>query len=178
MIDNDAYLMLTIFQKVLQPDGYGDSDVDEFEAQHKREITEAGQVLVYLGLARFNADSELGWQPTHRLMNIVAECLSNRKHQQEFTDDELTYFLLRDAVFGAKAEGLRGDFAFRLLRQLGLMQINDTGDWVATRQLRGLFAAGYHKRHLEKAVARQQRPTKMSEPKTVRPKPKPVAAMH
>jgi hypothetical protein len=111
-------------------------------------------------------------------MNIVAECLYNRKPRQEPADDDLTYHLLRDAVFGENAEGLRGDLAFRLLRQLGLMQINDTGDWVATKELRGLFAAGYNKQHLKKAVARQQRQPKMPKPKTVRPKPKPVAAMH
>jgi hypothetical protein len=51
MIDNDAYLMLTIFQKVLQPEGHGELGVDQFADQHKRELTEAGQVLIYLGLA-------------------------------------------------------------------------------------------------------------------------------
>ena len=152
MYDNDIHLMVAIFQRL---DGQEELHPAKYVKMHDCEINDAGEVLEYLGLAQPDKNSPLGWRPTHLLMEIIGRRLSKLKLQQEPADDELTVHLLRDAVFG-DAEEPRG-LGYKLLSELGLLQVNDAGDWVATRQLQALFRGGYYRRHLQKTVAKQER---------------------
>jgi hypothetical protein len=151
-MDTDAYLLIAIFHQATPREGPEEFDAGRFLAEHRSEITEAGQILAYLGLAKPDIGAAFGWQPTHLLMDIIAKRVSQHQPQLESHDDELTMHLLRDAVFGAGGEG-KGELGFRLLHFLGLLQANDAGQWTATGQLQNLFRDGYYRRHLRKAVA-------------------------
>jgi hypothetical protein len=153
-MDTNAYLLVAIFHQAAPRERPEEFDPGRFLAEHGPEITEAGQVLAYLGLARPDNGAALGWQPTHLLMDIIAKRLSQHQPQLECADDELTIHLLRDAVFGA-GEG-KGELGFRLLLHLGLLRVNDDGNWGATCQLQDLFKDGYYRHHLRKAVTKQQ----------------------
>ena len=154
-MDTNAYLLVAIFHQAIPREGPEEFDPGSFLAEHGSGITEAGQVLAFLGLARPDIGAALGWQPTHLLMDIIAERLSQHQPQLECADDELTIHLLRDAVFGAGGEG-KGELGFRLLLHLGLLQVNDAGQWTATGRLQNLFKDSYYRHHLRMAVAKRQ----------------------
>jgi len=168
-MDTDAYLLITIFHQAAPQERPEEFDPGRFLAEHGSEITEAGQVLAYLGLARPDIGAALGWQPTHLLLDIIAKRVSQHTPQPELADDELTIHLLRDAVFGV-GEG-KGELGFRLLRHLGLLQVNDAGQWTATEQLQDLFKDGYYRHHLRKAVAKQQQAAPKPEIEALRNEP-------
>jgi hypothetical protein len=155
IMDTNAYLLIAIFHQALPPGTPEESDPGRFHAEHRSDITEAGKVLAYLGLARPDNGAALGWQPTYLLMDIIAKRVSQHTPQPELADDELTIHLLRDAVFGDDRAG-KGELGFRLLLQLGLLQVNDAGQWTATGQLQNLFKNGYYRHRLRMAVAKQQ----------------------
>ena len=152
IMDTNAYLLIAILHQAAPRERTEEFDADRFLAERGSEITEAGQVLAYLGLARPDIGAALGWQPTHLLMDVIARRASQHQPQPECADGELTIHLLRDAVFGVGGEG-KGELGFRLLLHLGLLQVNDAGNWGATGQLQNLFRDSYYRRHLRKAVA-------------------------
>ena len=153
--DATAYLLIAMFQQAVPRESPEDFDAGSFLARHELEITEAGQVLAYLGLATPNIGAALGWHPTHQLLDIIAKRLLHHKPQAECANDELTIHLLRDAVFGDDSDG-KGTLAFRLLHQLGVVQVNDDGYWSATGQLQRLFENGYYRHHLKTIVPKEQ----------------------
>ena len=63
IMDTDAYLLIAIFHQALPPERTEESDPGRFLAEHGSEITEAGQVLAYLGLAKPDIGAALGRQP-------------------------------------------------------------------------------------------------------------------
>jgi hypothetical protein len=156
MFDNETYLMITIFQTIHQLNGLEESDPAKYLKLYESEIKDAGLVLEYLGLAKLDKKSPLGWRPTPLLLGIIARRLSKQKRQREDADDELTGHLLSDAVFGEQVEGQRGHVAYLLLLELGLLQENDAGGWGATKELQKLFSDGYYRRYLHKSIERHR----------------------
>lgn len=117
MFDNETYLMITIFQNIFQLDGMEASDPAKYLKLYESEIKDAGPVLEYLGLAKQDQKSHLGWRPTSLLMEIFARRLSRQKRQREPADDELTGHLLFDAVFGEDEQHVqKGYLAYSLLQ--------------------------------------------------------------
>ena len=153
MSEIDLYLVIGLLRPSHSQDELCDCDLIKRLEAHADEIKEAGKVLVYLGLAR-PTRGPLGWRSTPAFAEIISECLSRRQPQSEPPDDALTLHLLRDAVFGDGGEG-KGELGFKLLLQVGLLQVTDAGGWAASRRLRELFEEGYYRRYPAKAVQRQ-----------------------
>lgn len=158
MFDNETYLMITIFQNIFQLDGMEASDPAKYLKLYESEIKDAGPVLEYLGLAKQDQKSHLGWRPTSLLMEIFARRLSRQKRQREPADDELTGHLLFDAVFGEDEQHVqKGYLAYSLLQELGLFLGNDAGGWGATKELQRLFSDGYYRRYVHRSIERHRR---------------------
>ena len=154
MSEIELYLVRGLLRPSLSQDEQGGCDLVKPMEIHADEIKEAGKVLVYLGLAT-RARGPLGWRSTPAFAETIADCLSRRQPQSEPSDDEVTVHLLRDAVFGDSGEG-KGELGFKLLLQLGLLQVTDTGNWAASRRLRELFEEGYYREYLRKAAHRSR----------------------
>ena len=69
MFDNDTQLMVSILQEVFQLEGYEEHDPVKYVKTYEWEIEEVGQLLAYLGLAKPDTQSALGWRPTHLLLD-------------------------------------------------------------------------------------------------------------
>lgn len=106
MFDNETYLMVKIFQTILQSDGLEEPDPAKYLKLYEAEINDAGLVLEYLGLAKLDKKSPLGWRPTPLLLEIIAQRLSKQKRQREDADDELT-------VWRGRAGPAKGSFGLR-----------------------------------------------------------------
>lgn len=154
MSEIDLYLVIGLLRPSHSQDELCDCDLIKRLEAHADEIKEAGKVLVYLGLAR-PTRGPLGWRSTPAFAEIIVECLSQRQLQSGTPDDEMTVHLLRDAVFGDGGEG-KGELGFKLLLQLGLLQVTGTGGWAASRRLRELFEGGYYRQHLEKTIKKRE----------------------
>ena len=157
MFDNETYLMIKIFQTIIQLDGLEEPDPAKYLKLYEFEVKDAGLVLDYLGLAKQDKKSLLSWRPTPLLLEIIVRrLLSKPKRPREDADDELTGHLLSDAVFGEQVEGQRGHLGYLLLLELGLLQGNDAGGWGATKELRILFSNGYYRRYLNRSIERHR----------------------
>jgi hypothetical protein len=141
MIDNDAYLMVAIFQKMFQLEK-GIADPAKYVKRHELRIKKAGQLLEYLGLAEQDAESSLGWKPTRRLIEIIADRLSKNLPRGESYGDDHTSHFLSIAVFGRGET--EDNLGYEMLHALGLLRETSSGDWKATQQLKELFSHGYN----------------------------------
>jgi hypothetical protein len=158
MFDNETHLMITIFLNIFQLDGMEASDPAKYLKLYETEIKDAGPVLEYLGLAKLDEKSPLGWRPTPLLIEIIARRLLKQKRKREDADDELTGYLLADAVFGEDEQNVqKGYLAYALLFELGLLQENDAGGWGATKELQRLFSDGYYRRYMHRSIERHRR---------------------
>ena len=78
MLDNDTQLMVSIFQKVFQLEGSEEHDPVKYVKTYELHIEEVGQIFAYLGLAKPDTQSALGWKPTRLLMEIIAQKVMRR----------------------------------------------------------------------------------------------------
>ena len=117
MFDNDTELLVAIFQKVFRLiekfDEVNESgeikcvelDTATYTKTYKTQIAAAGQMFAYLGLAKPDTQSPLGWKPTPLLLEIIAEKIAHRPRLiDRMVNDEgtLTISLLYDAVYGSR----------------------------------------------------------------------------
>jgi hypothetical protein len=138
MFNNDTYLMVSIFQKIFQFEEI--ADPAKYVKRHEIRVKKAGQLLEYLGLAEQDVKSPLGWKPTRRHIEIIADRLSKNLSRGESEVDDLTTRFLSIAVFG-RGDAM-ADLGYSTLHALGLLRETSSG-WKATRQLKELFANGY-----------------------------------
>src|SRR6185312_4403961 len=124
MFDNDTQLMVSIFQRVFQLAGSVERVPETYVKTYQSDIQEAGQLFTWLGLAKPDAKSPLGWRPTHDLLDVIAKRAvrpSKPVDREVREDDSLVFSLLLDAAFG---EGRDRDCppvcAFKVLNALGL----------------------------------------------------------
>jgi hypothetical protein len=71
MFDNDTQLMVGIFRRVFQMARSEEHIPEKYVKSYKSDIEEAGQLFAYLGLAKSDAQSPLGWRPTPALMDVI-----------------------------------------------------------------------------------------------------------
>jgi hypothetical protein len=148
MLDNETQLLVRIFQEVFQLENSVEYDPVKYVKTYESHIEEMGQLFVYLGLAKRDTQSALGWKPTHLLMEIIAQKVVRwPKLIDRFVCEEDTFIisLLCDAAFG-EARSIRRypAFSFKVLTALELVRGTTDGAVLSTRHLRQLFAEAYY----------------------------------
>ena len=157
MMDNDTQLMVSIFRRVFQSVGSEEHVPDRYMKSFKSEIEEAGQLFAYLGLAKPDTQSPLGWRPTPALMDVVAKRAVRRSKPIDRAvraEESLIISLLLDAAFGEDRE-VYPLFAFSVLTALGFTRETITDDDLPTPHLRRLFAKAYNDRQAKEAKPKQ-----------------------
>ena len=153
MFDNDTQLMVSIFRRVFQMARSEEHIPEKYVKSYKSDIEEAGQLFAYLGLAKPDTQSPLGWRPTPALMEIVANRTVRRAkpvHKEASAEDSRIISLLRDAASG-DACSRYPLCAYSVCYALGLVrETYDDGD-LPTLELRELFAEAYYDRKAKKA---------------------------
>ena len=137
MFDNDTYLMVALFQAVLQFEDHVETEPLKYVKRHAFRIKKAGQLFEYLGLAKPDAESPIGWRPTGFLIKIIAERLLATKPRTIASSDDLDFTLdfLCQKIFGDSSEGV--ELSFETLHALGLLR-EDADGWRPTRQMKEL----------------------------------------
>jgi hypothetical protein len=142
--DKDTLLMVYILLRAFRLEEFEQSELAEYMEVYEHEIKDTGRLFEYLGLAKLDKTSPLGWKPTDQLLEIIEKGPSNEMTRQDFHGDEFMLDLLCDAVFGGDAD--RGTCPFQVLSCLGLSLKDDYGAQVPTLQLRDLFYDGHYAR--------------------------------
>ena len=150
MFDKDTQRLVRIFQKVFNL-SYVERDQVKYVKRYARAIERVGQLFEYLGLAKLDKQSPLGWRPTPVLLSIMNKRTvykSKAGDKPISTADQLLMFLLTDVVLGDERHrsGLL-TFGYDVLQELGLVRENREGDCGPTPRLLELFMDGYI-RHL------------------------------
>ena len=92
MFDNDTQLMVGIFPRVFQMARSEEHIPEKYVKSYKSDIEEAGQLFAYLGLAKPDAQSPLGWRPTPALMDVIAK--SRKANSQDGTRRGQSHYFL------------------------------------------------------------------------------------
>jgi len=141
--DNSTRLMVAMFLKCLFNTKQVPTDPKNYLKKYKPLIRETCLLFEYLGLAKRDRKSLLGWKPKRRLLEFIA---NGEEAKRERSDDAMTVNLLWDAVFGEKVQGEKGMLGLYVLSALGLLSQDNTGIWRASSQLQRLFKEGYERR--------------------------------
>ena len=148
-MQNETILMTSIF-KVADYVGAIEFTAKEDLPKFKFEIDRTGRVLKFLGLAKEAARSALGWKPTPRLMEVVAEKLvrSTPKCKIRVTNEDrnlLSSFFVRATGDALKSERSIDAFEFccSVLAVLGLLKETAHGEYKPTPRLRELILEAY-----------------------------------
>jgi len=156
MLDNDTELMVSIFKKAFQCIGAEEHNSERYLKSYKSDLAEAGQIFAYLGLARPDAQSPLGWRPTDALLDIIAKRAvrgSKRIDRVIRAEESHVISLFLDAAFGEQRESFPL-CAFTVLNALGLTRAAG-GEDVPTRHFRQLFAEAYYDRQDQTVPAKK-----------------------
>lgn len=139
--DDSIYQIIAILQERLHIGGVITHPAT-FVAAYKEQLGAAGPELTFLQLATPNKESPFRWEPTTRLMELVAQRKTTGEAKLLYEAD-LFYQLLIDYVFGYKSKaGYGSAFTRELLLALGLLREKDGDDWV-TADLHLLFGNAY-----------------------------------
>ena len=157
MFDNDTQLLVSIFQEVFQLEGSVEHDPVKYVKTYELDIEEAGKLFAYLGLAKPDTQSPLGWKPTHLLMEIIAKRVVRRSKlidRMVCAEDSFIISLLCDAAFG-EAHPIKHYplCAFKVLTSLGLVRETTDGPDLSTLHLRQLFAEAYYDHRANKRAS-------------------------
>ena len=160
MLDNDTQLMVSIFQKVFQLEGSEEHDPVKYVKTYESHIEEVGQIFAYLGLAKPDTQSALGWKPTRLLMEIIAQKVMRRSKlidRMVCDEDSFIISLLCDAAFGEGRSMKRYPAcAFKVLTALDLVRGTTDGAVLSTLHLRQLFAEAYYDHRANKRKAKAE----------------------
>jgi hypothetical protein len=138
--DAETYLLFSIYYEAYGTLKGMDGSAATYLKHFEKEISGAGQVLEWLGLATPNKDSPLGWKPSHALMSLLVEPRKDSKSKKLCADDEdaEVFDMIFDATVGKveKWSNVRS-FVLSVLQFLGLVKEADL-DRVPTPRLRRL----------------------------------------
>src|SRR5579863_7751563 len=107
MLDNDTYLMISIFQKSAEVGESEPVEPEEYLDQYKDQIKAVGVLFEYLGLAKSKPKSPLGWKPTGLLVKFIAERVCNEGAKEEPVGNAFLVTLMMDAAFGSSDKDSR-----------------------------------------------------------------------
>jgi hypothetical protein len=146
MLDKQTSLLISFFQQAIQV-GEVEPDPAKYLMEFRSEIETTGRFFEYLGLAKADKQSPLGWKPTAPLLDLIAKSKPRRaKPTTRLASrvDGLCLSLMLDTVLG------RGPHSFccYVLIRLGLIVEDGDGDWTAAPHLVRLFADVYEMRRL------------------------------
>ncbi len=131
-----------------------DFEVDDVETNPAKylkkcrpEIETTGRLFAYLGLAKTDKQSPLGWKPTAPLLDLIAKSKARRSKPTRKSGslvDTLILDLMLDTVLGSDA----GNFCCYVLIRLGLIVQHVETAWSPAPQLVQLFSDAYYIRQL------------------------------
>ena len=156
MFDSDTQLIVSIFRRVFQLVSSEERVPERYVKTYKSDIEEAGQLFAYLGLAKPDTQSPLGWRPTPALLDVIAKRAvrgSKPIDRMVRAEDSLIISLLCDAAFG-EAHKRYPLCAFSVLTALGLVREGYNDD-LPTLELRRLFAEAYYDRRAREGEPKQ-----------------------
>jgi hypothetical protein len=144
--DPETRLLLSF---LLQEFEVGDVETDpaKYLKKCRSEIETTGQFFAYLGLAKADKHSPLGWKPTAPLLDLIAKskaCRSKPTGKSASLVDTLILDLMLENVLGREA----GNFCCYVLIRLGLIFEDEGGDWTPAPHLLQLFSDAYYLRQL------------------------------
>jgi hypothetical protein len=151
--DTETFLLFSIWYLAKGPLDK-DKTATAYLKDYEKDIRGTGQVLEWLGLARPDKKSALGWKPSHDLMSLIAEprrLSKSKKECADFEDDEV-FDIIFDATIGEHEEWGFHDFVVSVLRFLGLAKEADD-DFVPTSHLRFLVFQRRQVARLQKLMA-------------------------
>ena len=149
MLNTQTRLLIGFFQQAIQV-GEVETDPAKYLKKFQSEIKTTGRFFEYLGLAKAEKQSPLGWKPTAPLLDLIANSKVRRSKpttKSATRVDCLSLSLMLDTVLG------RGPHTFccYVLIRLGLIVEHVDGDWTASPLLLRLFADVYEMRRLSAA---------------------------
>jgi hypothetical protein len=144
--DPQTRLLLTFLLQDFEVDDV-ESDPAKYLKKCRSEIETTGQCFAYLGLAKADKHSPLGWKPTVPLLDLIAKSKARRSEPTGKSAplvDTLVLDLMLETMLGSDA----GNFCCYVLIELGLIVRNLENDWLPTPELIRLFADAYYLRQL------------------------------
>jgi hypothetical protein len=151
MFDQDTQRLVTIFQKAFHL-GYVERDQVKYVKRYAWHIEWAGKLFEYLGLAKTDKRSPLGWRPTPLLLDLMNKQpvrKSKPSHKPIPILNKLIVDLTEDAVMGDERDKVGGDdlsLGYAVLQELALVREDREGYIGATPRLLHLFAEAYYDR--------------------------------
>jgi hypothetical protein len=149
MFDVQTRLLIGFFQQAIQV-GEVEPDPVKYLKKFQSEIKTTGRFFEYLGLAKADNQSPLGWKPTAPLLDLIAKSKARRSkptRKSASLVDTLILDLMLEIVLGSNA----GNFCCYVLIELGLIVRNIDNDWLPAPELLRLFADAYDIRRLTQA---------------------------
>jgi hypothetical protein len=142
----DAQTLL-LLSFLLQDFEVGDvaADPAKYLKKCRFEIETTGQLFIYLGLAKADKQSPLGWKPTAPLLDLVAKSKARRlkpTRKSASLVDSLVLNLMLDTMLGSEHD----NYCCYVLLELGLILRDVENDWLPSPELLRLFADSYNLR--------------------------------
>jgi hypothetical protein len=139
--DTEALLLIGFFQQAIQV-GEAEPDPAKYLKKFESDIKTTGRLFEYLGLAKADKQSPLGWKPTAPLLDLMAKSKARRSkptRKSASLVDTLILDLMLETALGSNA----GNFCCYVLIGLGLIVQNLENDWIPAPELLRLFDLAY-----------------------------------
>jgi hypothetical protein len=147
MLNDQTKLLIKVFQEAW-PSPCDDPDPTNYVKGNRSCIKAAGRVFEYLGLAKSCKRSTLGWEPTERLLDLIAKRKarpSTPSTKPASIMETLTLDLMLDTMLGVEHSppAPPGAFCCNVLIRLGLVVQHVHVGWTPSLVLLRLFADAY-----------------------------------
>jgi hypothetical protein len=141
VMNKQTRLLVGLFQQAIQV-GKVESDPEKYLEKFSSEIKTTGRFFEYLGLAKADNHSPLGWKPTAPLLDLIAKSKPRRSKpttKSSSLAESLVLDLMLETVLGKE----EGNFCCYVLIRLGLIVRDVDDDWMPTPHLLRLFDVAY-----------------------------------
>ena len=151
---NHNSLLVPMFQRIIYDKWEVELNEEKCLRKYARDIECMGHLFLYLGLAVFDNETLVGWEPTNRMMEfVVLRLMSPSKPPLRLTvNHPFMLTLLRDAALRQTGFADHDPWlAFGVMEALGLVRLDRDGEnYLATDKLVYLFEqALYRERQKE-----------------------------
>jgi hypothetical protein len=134
--------LIGVFQQAIQVGGV-EPDPAKYLEKFRSEIKTTGELFEYLGLAKADKQSPLGWKPKASLLDLMAKSKTRRSKpttKSASPVDTLVLDLMLTTVLGPQ----KGNFWCYVLIELGLIVEHVDDGWTPAPHLLDLFADAYY----------------------------------